>query len=169
MLGDKKSPDVICESLGFTRTFGAGRVIPREQCTSNVDLIRREYAKLPPESKSDLNARLPIDKVNRLSSNEDDLERKQHIRGQALPDEKTGHLPLDHEGPRRFDRARFPLAMRGNAICKDLGPDERLVCEIISRLVLRGMADDLEAGLSSVDICKKLEDRRLIKLTDAAP
>jgi hypothetical protein len=209
LLGEKKTPDVICESLGFTRTFGAGRVIPRDQCTSNVELIRKEYAKLAPEEKAGLNGRPPIDRERLREDRPDRLirdklaglredtpdrlrddrlerppppdlngpgdspgqlkERLRRIREQSLPGDRPGPLGRDREGLRRLDRGRFPPGMRGSAVCKDLGQEERMVCEIISRLVLRGMTDDLESGLSSADICKKLEDRHLIKLTDAAP
>jgi hypothetical protein len=44
--------------------------------------------------------------------------------------------------------------------------EERIICMVLSRLVAKGMVEELKEGVPAAAICKKLDDRRLIKLTD---
>jgi hypothetical protein len=48
--------------------------------------------------------------------------------------------------------------------CKSLEQDQRVACQVVLRLVLRGLQSDLDKGVDSGSICQKMHDRHLIKL-----
>jgi hypothetical protein len=171
LIAEKKTPDVICEDLGFARNFGSGRLIRTDQCTKFVDLIRQDYAKRPKEGKAD-----GVDENDPKHSNRKRiaLEKPHTERGEDFRRAALDRLdrPFPEREPFR-NRQGYSRASRGygptSTFCKDLDHEERIVCHILSRLVLRGMEDDLEAGTEATEICKKLEEKHLIKLTESAP
>jgi hypothetical protein len=69
----------------------------------------------------------------------------------------------DDEGPVDLGR---PTKVRKVTVCKDLDEEEKTACLALSRLVSRGMRQELKAGMSSQDVCQKLQEQNLIKLGD---
>jgi hypothetical protein len=51
-------------------------------------------------------------------------------------------------------------------VCTGLDKDEKTACLALSRLVSRGMREELKAGMSSQDVCQKLHEQNIIKLGD---
>jgi hypothetical protein len=171
LMAEKKGPDAVCEALGFSRSFGGGRLIAKDQCVKYVDLVREDHAKNPKgESRSHIDPKDAEKRFERLGGNSageqvrEFKKRHQDLREDVLG--KSGNeLDSVKEGLRHRLDAGF--AHPGPGVCKDLDHEQRLVCHVVSRLVLRGMIEELESGMDSGEICKKLEEKHLIKLADA--
>jgi hypothetical protein len=72
--------------------------------------------------------------------------------------------------PKPFGRRGIARIFGFSAACKSVAQEERLVCHVISRFVLRGQG--IDKSTSSGAICEKLDAKHLIKIvagTGAAP
>jgi hypothetical protein len=132
-LSAKQRPDVICESLGFARHFGGGRVVSKAQCIRYVDLARAEIneSKATEEKDSGIHLPRPFSKLTDAF--------------------RAGGL-------RRF------LGL--TSACKDVPGNEKIECHVIARLFNRALRDSGDKDGTSAEICQKLNERHLIKLSD---
>jgi len=147
LLKDKKRPDFVCEVLGFARGFGSGRLVSKANCITIVDSIRKEPGDEPVRPKV-----------------LDDEQMRERVWTER--DGRPVRMRFDRPDD-RFDRMLPMRLPRGPEICQAMDGDQKTVCMVLSRLVLRGMKEELRSGMSSEEICQKLEERHLIKLTDS--
>jgi hypothetical protein len=160
LLRDRKRPDFICEVLGYARGFGSGRLISKDSCVRIVDVIRTEPGK-------DSVDRVLLKKPKLLEEPPPRRAERRELRERALPEHDNRPFGLrrrDDAGHEKMGAGRH--FGRGPEACQKMENDEKMMCMVLSRLVLRGMRDELGAGMSSEEICKKLEERHLISLTD---
>jgi hypothetical protein len=148
LLTEKKRPDFICEVLGYPSDSARERAISKEKCLKIVESFRSDTNETEPEPRP-----LPLRPIGLR----EDVAR-----------------PVIAEGdPRPFglrDTPRKSFAERhlrhGPPVCRKVEPEDRMPCLILARFVKRGMAQELKDGASAGEICKKLEDRGMIRLTE---
>jgi hypothetical protein len=177
LMTEKKRPEFICEFLGFARSSGSGRLLPKTQCTSIVDRIRGENGPAPA-------ARPAIEPLSDTSASantsnpatDDKISRFRNINREPKIPSLADHQPRpfglhrtfeDHLRP--FGRSHFGFRhmLHGPEFCRNLEPEQAMACQMIARLVSRELRDELKSGAGSGEICQKLHDRKLIKLTEA--
>jgi hypothetical protein len=144
MIKDQRRPDFVCELLGYSRFFGASRVIARDVCIQVIDDIRdsgdRENMKRPAVRRSD------------------DGERP--IAGEA-----TRRKDGDQVGKEDGDTTsrRRETTPHGPRVCNRLDGEAKGACVAVWRVVSRGMRDELQSGATSDEICERLSERNLIQ------
>jgi hypothetical protein len=159
MIKDQRRPDFVCELLGYSRFFGASRVIARDVCIQIIDDIRdsgdRENMKRPAVRRSDdgerpmareATRRREGDQVGKEDSETTSRHRKTMLHGD--------------EAPPALARTR---ALHGPGVCNRLDGEAKVACVAVWRVVSRGMRDELQSGATSDEICERLSERNLIK------
>lgn len=132
------SPESVCNKMGYSRSFGGGRVITEEQCTHIIDLLKEDLAeKKSAEDNSDENER-------------DDQKRN----GKSRPNSRRmkNKLPLT---AKKFT---------GNNVCKSFSDKDKMTCQVVARIAYRTAYEELTFNESSIRICQKLQDQRKIQL-----
>jgi hypothetical protein len=88
---------------------------------------------------------------------------------ESSDEKKKSLLPL----PRPFSKLGSVLSKRSfrrffgfSSVCKDVTADERIGCHVISRLVGRELPENIDRNVTNLEICQKLNDRHLIKLSE---
>jgi hypothetical protein len=133
-LSANQRPDVICESLGFVRHFGGGRVVSEAQCIRYADLARAE------------------------------LKESDNADAQKAPGDRLPRPFSKLAGAFRSGGFRRFLGL--SAACKGVPAEERAGCHGVASLVSRGLSEGIEKAATGEEICKKLNERHLIKLSD---
>ena len=133
-LQNGKRPDFICDQLGFTRHFRLPSDIPRSTCVTVVDAIKKN------SQQSFLPHLKRADKL--LEEPEKKQEGVHHMR------------PMNpfHPFTRRF------------GVCQEFEtPKDKMICHMLTRVVMRDMHTEIREGLESSAICDKMQEKGLVK------
>jgi hypothetical protein len=83
---------------------------------------------------------------------------------------KKGPLPKPFK-TKTGELGKATLASRSgaSAVCKGLPIEQKLACNIISRIVSHRFSADVQKGIPAAEICQKVHDKHLIKIVQAPP
>lgn len=124
------SPEAACSKMGYSRSFGRGKVITEEQCSNIIDAIKEELKKNPPQANSAENIK---------------LDSKRTIKQQ-------------------LNKMRPNSKISFANVCRKFDSNDKVTCQMISRIAYRTVFDDIMDGVDSIRICHRLQDLRKVQL-----
>lgn len=136
LLKEKKRPDFICDSLGFSREFGHGRVISKEKCAALVDSVKKSH---------------------------EEASKGQDLPPALNGTKKLIHMNMTHE-MLKAPWMHKTLGLGVCRTIED--HEERRTCHVVARFTMRLMHEEVEKGADSTAICEKLAEKKFIKFTE---
>lgn len=142
LVKEGKRVDFVCDILGYSHGFGTERMIPKDTCVKVIDALKEER---PPQL----------------------LEDEPEKRSPELEPKDPGSLPFGLRPPINKLRTMPFLRRPVSSVCRKFETrEERMACQIVSRLAMKETSEQISKGDSSEQICQTLQERKFIKLTE---
>ncbi|OHT16025.1 hypothetical protein TRFO_13511 [Tritrichomonas foetus] len=190
-----KRPDFICTQLGYPRGATGTRVINTKVCSSIVNLIKRDLLRSRMFNGTHFvpsNATRRFFNHTKLSNHTTPVAPAQPAAAALLEDPPVNNqqapvapaanhsrdlahpIPVNGSHNANFTHLTPPIRRHFNTFfrrkspraCDMVSPDDRVVCHVLTRLIVRTMRREVMQNVTSSEICKKLEDLHLITLTN---